>query len=345
MIPVHIIGGGPGGLGCALFLAQKSIPSTIYEKQSYPIDKACGEGVMPHGVKMLKNLNVWDGIPDTDKHPFCGIQYIFEGKPSIPANFKAGMGFGIRRLALSTALHRAAAKHPLIQIKQTDIRSKAQLDGLKGLIIGADGMRSSMRRLANIPIIQSAHRRYGTRLHYDSQPWSKYVQIYWANGFEAYVTPAGSHQVGIAFLWNKQRIPKDLDPTPANFLALLPELQRKLKGCKILSETRSTGPFYQIVPKPYRDSICLIGDASGYLDPLTGEGISLGLVQAKALADMLSSSTVDFKRLYQELDAQFFWHRNLTKILVKLSRHPRLLGSLIHVPWVGRKSFEWLFTN
>lgn len=341
--PVVIVGGGPVGLGCALFLAQHKIQSIVYEKQPYPIDKVCGEGVMPHGIALLKELGVFDNIPTSEKHPFLGIQYYFAGAPSIGADFSNGVGFGIRRTALSRALYQAAKSEPSIDIFQQSIQSLNEFAGQ--FVIAADGMRSNIRRMANIPLSQSPRRRYGTRLHFSMQPWSNYVEIYWGEGFEAYVTPAGNNQVGVAFLWHKHRMPTGIKPTPAYFLDKLPRLSKRLTGCPSLSQPLSTGPFYQTVPKPYNGQICLIGDAAGYLDPLTGEGISLGLMQAKVLAKALAENKLDPKKFYGQMNRRFFWHRNFTKTLVILSTQAKLLHFSIGIPWLGRRAFSWIINK
>ena len=103
MIDLIVAGGGPGGLATAIYAAQAGLEAVVVERRPGPIDKACGEGLMPHTVKHLEQL----GVTLRGK-AFGGITYL-DANHRVRANFRSGQGLGMRRTALSDALHDAAS--------------------------------------------------------------------------------------------------------------------------------------------------------------------------------------------------------------------------------------------
>ena len=96
---IAIIGGGPVGLATAIRARMAGLTVTLYEPKSGPIDKACGEGLMPSAIRHLAKL----GVHPKRSHIFRGIRYINQGQ-SATGNFWQGAGSGVRRLDLHKAL-------------------------------------------------------------------------------------------------------------------------------------------------------------------------------------------------------------------------------------------------
>jgi flavin-dependent dehydrogenase len=115
------------------------------------------------------------------------------------------------------------------------------------------------------------------------------VEVYWGEGVEAYITPVGVDLIGIAFLWDR-RISRRIQGGERLFpslLAAFPPLQERLAGAAPVDSVQSVGPLQRTARSPVSDGLVLIGDAAGYLDALTGEGISLALNQALALEKLI----------------------------------------------------------
>src|SRR3984957_12468617 len=96
-----IVGGGPAGLASAIALREKGLDVLVADALRPPIDKACGEGLMPDARKGLAAL----GIPVTahEGAPFDGIAFL-SGHHQAAARFERGSGIGIRRLQLHSLL-------------------------------------------------------------------------------------------------------------------------------------------------------------------------------------------------------------------------------------------------
>jgi flavin-dependent dehydrogenase len=332
VIDVLVAGGGPAGLAAAIRCAQAGLSVTVAEPRAAPIDKACGEGLMPAAVRRLAALGVRPA-----GHPLRGIRYLDAGHRA-DALFRHGDGLGVRRTTLHAALAARAAELsvPVLPVRVTSV---AQQDGTvtaAGLraryLVAADGLHSSIRRACALDPPRARHPRFGLRQHYRLAPWSDLVEVHWAAGAEAYVTPVAEDLVGVAILGGAHG-------GFAARLAAFPRLRARLTGATPASEVRGAGPLRQDVRRRSAGNVLLVGDASGYLDALTGEGIGVALAQAGVLADCLAAGRPgDYDRAWRRV-SRTSW--TLTSGLL-WARHQALLGHRI-VPAAQR--LPWLFTT
>src|ERR1700736_446450 len=91
---VFVIGGGPAGLAAAIAARQRGLQVTLADGSKPPIDKPCGEGLMPDGQEALAQLGI--SVPVGESYPFRGIRFV-SGGLSVDANFPQGSGIGLRR--------------------------------------------------------------------------------------------------------------------------------------------------------------------------------------------------------------------------------------------------------
>src|SRR5580704_13013953 len=98
---VFIVGGGPAGLAAAIELRGKGFTVTVGDGAKPPVDKACGEGLMPDTVAALRRMGL--AIEEKDGYPLRGIRFLSNGV-AIDADFTAGLGIGVRRTVLHSKM-------------------------------------------------------------------------------------------------------------------------------------------------------------------------------------------------------------------------------------------------
>ncbi|GAA3823904.1 NAD(P)/FAD-dependent oxidoreductase [Sphaerisporangium flaviroseum] len=312
MIDVLVAGGGPAGLATAIHAALAGMEAVVVEPRSAPVDKACGEGLMPTGAAALRSLGV-----RVEGWPLRGIRYLDE-RHRAQAEFREGPGLGVRRTRLHAALAERAAEVGVKVVHGRVEGARQHPDSVEAAgmrarwLVAADGLHSPLRGLLGLEVTSRAPRRYGLRRHYQIAPWTDFVEVYWAARGEAYVTPVGPDLVGVAVLSSERR---GYDEHLAGFPALL----ARLEGPAATS-VRGAGPLRQRVRARVAGRVLLVGDAAGYVDALTGEGVSLGLLSARALVACLRAGRPEvYERAWRRLSLR---HRALTGALLAARRRP-----------------------
>jgi flavin-dependent dehydrogenase len=329
---VFIVGGGPAGLAAAIAARQKGFRVGIADSATPPVDKACGEGLMPDGIAALRELGVT--IPAAQRFPFRGIRFV-DGNLTAQSDFSNERGWGIRRTTLHAALaERAAAlgvemhwgkrvaglngnnsenaaQHVEISLEGRAIRAR--------WIIGADGQNSRVRQWAQFTPAGKKGLRCGFRSHFQTTPWSDYVEVHWGPDCQIYVTPIGRQEICVAVLTAnpKSRL--------ADMLKFFPSVARRLEHAVALTPEMggvSSSLTMAEVTRNLAIPVALIGDASGSVDAIAGEGLTLAFRQALALANALERNN---------LAAYEVEHRRgrkrpvmMSRLLVALSEHRSL---------------------
>ena len=318
---VFVVGGGPAGLAAAIAARQKGFSVMVADGSAPFIDKSCGEGMTPETVAVLESLGV--NFERSVGHRFRGISFIENGS-QVSADFPREQGMGLRRPLLHERLVARAAgcgvqffwKTPIsgivadadtgsVQLGERNIRAK--------WIVGADGQGSRVRRWIGLESSTSNGQRFASRRHYRIKPWSNYMEIHWAGMTQAYVTPIGEEEVCVVVMAEM--------PARGLFEAALnqmPALRARLSGAPLGSRERGAVSSMRTLRRVQKNNVALIGDASGGVDAITGEGLRLAFRQALPLADAMAANNLT---QYQRA------HR-------KLAWRPMLMGSLML--WLGR---------
>ncbi|MFD8594890.1 NAD(P)/FAD-dependent oxidoreductase [Kitasatospora sp. NPDC059646] len=322
MIDLLVVGGGPAGLATAIHAAGAGLSTTVLEPRPTPVDKACGEGLMPGAVRALARLGI-----AVEGHPFHGIRYLEAAGPrSAEARFRTGHGLGVRRTVLHAALASRAeqlgVRRATGRAERLDVGEHAvSIEHLTARhVVAADGLHSPVRHALGLHLPARTRRpaRYGQRRHFAVRPWSDLVEVYWSRHAEAYVTPVSDGTVGVAVL-GSQRLPFDRQ------LEQFPALLERLGGARA-GPVRGAGPLRQHAGARVHGRVLLVGDAAGYLDALTGEGIALALASAEAAVHCLATGRpAGYERAWRRATRPY---RLLTAALLS-ARHHRLVGPRI----------------
>ena len=311
---VFICGGGPAGLAAGIAARQQGFEVIVADCFKPPIDKACGEGMMPDSLAALAKLGI--NLEGVETGVFRGIRFIENGK-SVQASFPQGVGHGMRRILLHDLLHRRAValgvqfrwatqvlsvKNGLVRTGSEQIRSR--------WIVGADGIQCRIRKWSGLEAGRRLSRRIGMRQHYKIRPWNDFMEIHWSSGGQAYVTPVGRDEICVVIV-TKSRM-SSVDAA----LDLFPELADRLRGVEHGSSERgalTTGHIYERVTS---GQVALVGDASGSVDAIAGEGLALSFLQAVALGHALKRGDLN---LYEEA------HRQIRRVPTFMSQSMLLM--------------------
>lgn len=309
-----IVGGGPVGLVAAIEARQAGLSVVLIEQRVGVIDKACGEGLMPGALPLLERLGV-----NPEGMPLLGITYV-QGRHSVTHRFAGSPGRGVRRVVLHTALAERADALGISRItaKVDELAQDAGLVRAAGVtaryLVACDGLHSTVASAVGLARpAPTRRRRYGIRQHFAVAPWTDTVEIHYGKHAEVYVTPVSPDLVGIAVLGE----------THTEFeaaIAELPALADRIRGAQTASERRGAGPFRQRTRARVAGRALLVGDASGYVDAITGEGLRLGFAQAQAaVAAVVTGNPANYERDWRRITREF---RMTTTALVGFATSP-----------------------
>lgn len=330
---VVVVGGGPAGLAAAIVARQAGLDVLVLEHREGPVDKACGEGLLPGALRRLGAL----GVRLPAGHPIAGIRFRDAHRAELTAEGRfRSAARGLRRLALSGAMLARAEELdvPVVRHVARDLSAGAsfvEVDGIRArYLVAADGLRSPIRRRLGLALTATSPARYGCRRHYRVRPWSSSVEVHFGPESEAYVTPLAADEVGVALL---RRGPGGFSDTLSRF----PLLEDRLRHATPISDARGAGPFEQRVSRRVAGRVLLVGDAAGYLDPLTGEGVALALATARAAVEcIVEERPATYEERYREATARYY---RVTRALLAVARRQRL-----HRPFLElSRRLPWLF--
>jgi menaquinone-9 beta-reductase len=338
-VDVLVIGGGPAGLATAIAARRRGLSVVLADGAVPPIDKPCGEGLMPDGVEALRHLGVT--IPAGEAYPFPGIRFVSDGTKA-EAAFPRGTAYGIRR----TDLHRIMLDHAaacgvrmLWKAAVTGLHPEGALVAGELVrarwVVGADGASSRVRRWATLDRREldapPRNVRFAFRRHYCVAPWTSYMELHWGRHCQVYVTPVGREEVCVVLISSSPRL------RLGDALGEFPELCARLENAELDSSERGAITVTRRLPRVYRGRTVLVGDASGGVDAITGEGLCLAFRQAALLGDCLANGDL---ACYQKGHRALIRRPALmARMMLFLARHSRLRQRTMQVFQSNPRSF------
>lgn len=338
---VFVIGGGPAGLAAALAARQVGLNVILADRAQAPIDKACGEGLMPDALEALRLIGV--NLGSENGVCFRGIRFL-DDKLEAEATFSNhSFGLGVRRTELHRILVERAKDVGVVALWGKKIErldpTGVIVDGRTvrcRWIVGADGFHSSVRRWAGLTPDWIGTRRIGLRHHFRVGPWTDFVEVYWRKDCQAYVTPVGVDEVCVATIGKE-------DIRASDLVGMFPVLASHLGGAELIGSTRGAISMSAKLASVVAGRVALVGDASGSVDAVTGEGLALAFRQANSLATALAAGDLRrydashrrmgrMPRLMARTLLLFDGNDRLRRMAFrKLAAHPRIFSRLLDV--------------
>lgn len=336
---VVVVGGGPAGLASAIAARRQGLHVAVLDCAEPAIDKACGEGLLPDSRAALRELGV---TLEAAGCVFRGIRFIGDDYTAA-AVFPGEPGLGVRRLALHRALVARAEEAGValhwrsreIELAPGGVRHSGGLVRSRW-VIGADGQNSRIRQAAGLAATRREERRYAFRRHYRMAPWTDYVEVYWGRQSQIYVTPVGPTQIGVAVISSVPQLRVDAA------LAEFPALAARLRHAVPSSLERGALTVSRSLRAVQRGHVALVGDASGSVDAITGEGLGLAFRQALALGPALAHGDLN---VYQAAhDRLSRVPRGMDRALLMVAKHAGLRRRVLHTLALNNPLFERLLS-
>ena len=353
MSDVIICGGGVAGSSLAILLGRAGLEVELLEQQRFPRDKTCAEGIFPAGVGVLQRLGLRDAVGGAPLH---GVRHhawghvlaaSFSAAPGLPA-----FGLGQRRLHLDAVLFAAARATPGVTVREgtrvdAPLVHAGRVIGVDAageahrarLVVAADGPRSILRRRAGLDGPPDRRPRLGLRAHFRLAAGVRVperVEVFFTTGYELYLTPLPDGEIVLAALAERAAVAGDPRVWLRACIEQHGELRELLRGADQISAVAGQGPLSSRTLRGVAPGLVLLGDAAGFVDPVTGTGMAQALLAAELLAQHLTTSSFDasdqrlreFDRARTRLLADSVL---LTRFVLALTRHPRLARASLHV--------------
>jgi flavin-dependent dehydrogenase len=344
-----VVGAGPSGATTALLLARLGHDVVLVDRARFPRDKACGEGVMPPGVDALRRMGLYEMVLATGARPLRGVTYQLPGaRPRVNVPFPVppgggpAHGLGVRRTTFDAVLVEAVRDEPRATVREGERvtgllrNASATVTGvtttageIQGrIVIAADGLHSPIRAWSGLSIPPRARMRYGLAGHWRVETSARdAINVTLAGSREWYEAPVGPDLLLVSILSYRTRHPV----TAREYAAAARRSVPALRGAELVSGPLGAAHFHQRVRTVAEGGLFLVGDASGYDDPTTGDGIAIGMLLAERLAkhasDFLSGrisaevAAAAYTRDHAELVRE---RRRLTQLALFLARSPSL---------------------
>jgi flavin-dependent dehydrogenase len=300
MYDVAVVGAGPAGAATATHLARSNHTVVLIDRAQFPRRKPCGEGLFPAGVAELEAL----GLSPPLMNRGTEIESVrFEGYGSsaaAPVGTPGHRGLGVARDLLDTALVETAARAGVVVLEGCTVeRLRGEAAGFTAVdttqgriegrvLVGADGLNSRLRRLAGLEASKHGD-RYGISAHVAlSEPCPPQVRVWFEPTTEIYLTPVGGKVANVAVLTRRPEMRRFAAGVEEAFTKTVSRHPALSAGFELLDGPLTAGPFAVHPRREWDRNLVLAGDAAGFFDGISGEGMALALTSARFCAEAIA---------------------------------------------------------
>ena len=350
---VVIVGGGPAGSATALLLAREGVAVRIVERARFPRRKVCGEYLNAGAVEALDRFGVLAAVRGASA-PLRGVRLVPDGAPDVTLPFRRASLACAREVLDAILLDAAVGAGAVLERGRVEeiVVDEGQCVGvlvrddqgtsherLARYVVGADGVGSVIARTVSLTKPQHRTARYAVGGHYAGfEGLDGHVEMYVGGGAYFAINPLGPDRANVMVVVPKDRLAQWSADVDAGIQGAAAELGRGIRSFERVERIGprvSVGPLAHEVLGAQQAGALLVGDAAGFLDPFTGQGVFLALTSAEraaaallaALRDAASERTL-FEEYARWRASDLAWRRRLSKAI----------GLLIDIPVLAERA-------
>jgi menaquinone-9 beta-reductase len=367
---VVVVGGGPAGTATAILLRQRGHDVLLLDEARFPRDKVCGEGVSPEAWRVLDLLDARAAVRALGPHPLRGMSLVSPRGIAFHGTYRRAdddVGFAVRRDRLDATLL-ACARTAGVEVREgvkvsAVLRANEQVTGVAAggeridarLVVAADGRRSVVARGLGLLTEHRSLRKFAVRGHWTGvEGLRESGEMHVGLGGYCGIAPLGPRSANVAFVLDRRAMTAaggDLEAFyRATIAARWPALHERLTRATLVAPPRAIGPLALVARRAWAPGALLVGDAAGFYDPFTGEGVTLALRSAELAAQtadaaLASGRTADLEayerarrdatrdkfRLNRLLQHVVAWPGLADSVARRLARRPDLADQLVGI--------------
>lgn len=316
---IVIVGASVAGASTAIALAPEGYRILLLDQAVFPREKPCGEGIMPQGVQILAELGLLQQILDHGGVKVRGMRYRNRQGVVAEADFPQGLsgisyGVVMRRYDLDNLLLQRAKSFPNISVREgfrvTEVvQEHGSVRGVAGhavhsptqrelfrasLTIAADGRHSVFHAACELSKTYLRRKRFGVTGHLTAvEGMSSCVEVLVHPDGEIYVAPCGQNVTLVALLLEERAMKFFRGDLGARYMSVLRQAEgfrERISKSELVPPVSVVGPLGFTIEPCYQPGLLLIGDSAGFLDPITGEGMTLALKSVKAAVPLIKEA-------------------------------------------------------